>query len=82
MRPGWHLDVGAESGDTLIRHLILVLERVEREGSMAEQRGDLVLSGRASELESDLPYWVFVHALDDHLRSLGGGHELRTPGQS
>jgi DNA-binding NarL/FixJ family response regulator len=44
--------------------LLVELER------LAEQRGQLVLGGRASELESDLPYWVFVHALDEHLRSL------------
>jgi ATP/maltotriose-dependent transcriptional regulator MalT len=36
----------------------------------AEARGHLVLSGSASELERDLPYWVFVDALDDYLRSL------------
>jgi DNA-binding NarL/FixJ family response regulator/tetratricopeptide (TPR) repeat protein len=36
---------------------------------LAEARGYLVLSGRASELERDLPYWLFVDALDGHLRS-------------
>jgi AAA ATPase domain len=44
--------------------LLVELER------LAEQHGHLVLSGRASELESDLPYWIFVDALDEHLRSL------------
>ena len=35
-----------------------------------EARGHLVLSGSASELERDLPYWVFVDALDDYLQGL------------
>ena len=38
--------------------------------SRADARGLLVLSGSASELERDLPYWVFVDALDDYLRGL------------
>ena len=29
-----------------------------------------MLSGSASELERDLPFWVFVNALDDYLRGL------------
>ena len=33
-------------------------------------RRHLVLSGSASELERDLPFWVFVSALDDYLRGL------------
>src|SRR5918996_3238961 len=36
----------------------------------ADARGHLVLSGSASELERDLPYWVFVDALDDYLQGL------------
>ena len=44
----------------------------------AAERGHLVLSGRASELERDLPFWIFVDALDEYLRSLdprpGGGY--------
>jgi predicted ATPase len=44
--------------------LLVELER------LAEQHGHLVLRGCASELESDLPYWIFVDALDEHLRSL------------
>ena len=39
----------------------------------AEARGCLVLAGSASELESDLPYWVFVDALDEYLVSLPPG---------
>ncbi|MGZ5418488.1 MAG: helix-turn-helix transcriptional regulator [Nocardioides sp.] len=36
----------------------------------ASDRQQLVLSGFASELERDQPFWVFVNALDDYLRSL------------
>jgi len=36
----------------------------------ADERGLLVLSGSASELERDLPYWVFVDALDEYLHGL------------
>ena len=34
----------------------------------AEARGWLVLSGSASELERDLPFSVFVDALDEYVR--------------
>ena len=36
----------------------------------AELRGHLVLSGSASELERDLPFSVFVHALDEYVEGL------------
>ena len=36
----------------------------------ADTRGHLVLSGSASELERDLPFWVFVDALDEYLQGL------------
>ena len=36
----------------------------------AGRRDQLVLSGSASEVEGDLPFWVFVNALDDYLRGL------------
>ena len=36
----------------------------------ADQSGRLVLSGSASELERDLPFSVFVDALDEYLRGL------------
>ena len=36
----------------------------------AEARGCLVLSGSASELEQDLPFWVFVDAFDEYLHGL------------
>jgi DNA-binding CsgD family transcriptional regulator/tetratricopeptide (TPR) repeat protein len=38
--------------------------------SRAELRGHLVLSGSASELERDLPFSVFVHALDEYVAGL------------
>jgi ATP/maltotriose-dependent transcriptional regulator MalT len=42
--------------------------------SRAELRGHLVLSGSASELEQELPFSVFVHALDEFVESLDGNH--------
>src|SRR4051794_16887730 len=36
----------------------------------ADARGYLILSGRAGELELDLPFWVFVDALDDYVSGL------------
>src|SRR5437773_3659164 len=36
----------------------------------ADDRGRLVLAGSASELERDLPFAVFVDALDEYLRGL------------
>jgi ATP/maltotriose-dependent transcriptional regulator MalT len=36
----------------------------------AEERRCLVLAGSAAELESDLPFWVFVDALDDYVHGL------------
>jgi ATP/maltotriose-dependent transcriptional regulator MalT len=36
----------------------------------ADERGLLVLSGSGSDLERDLPYWVFVDALDEYLQGL------------
>ncbi len=36
----------------------------------ADARGNLVLSGSASELERDLPFGVFVDALDEYLQGL------------
>ena len=37
----------------------------------AASRGLLVLTGSAAELEQDLPFWVFVDALDEYVESLG-----------
>jgi ATP/maltotriose-dependent transcriptional regulator MalT len=42
--------------------------------SRAELRGHLVLSGSASELEQELPFSVFVHALDEFVESLDGNY--------
>src|SRR5512132_1308586 len=39
----------------------------------ADARGRLVLLGSASELERDLPFSVFVDALDEYLRGLDSG---------
>jgi DNA-binding NarL/FixJ family response regulator len=36
----------------------------------ADGRGQLVLYGSASELERDLPFWVFVDALDEYVAGL------------
>jgi DNA-binding CsgD family transcriptional regulator len=42
-------------------------------GARADVRGMLVLSGSASEFEGDLPFWVFVDALDEYLAGLPPG---------
>jgi predicted ATPase len=39
-------------------------------GARADARGQLVLSGAAAELERDLPFWIFVDALDDYVHAL------------
>ena len=36
----------------------------------ADERRHLVLSGSASELEVDVPFWVFVDALDEYVQGL------------
>ena len=38
--------------------------------ALAEERGCLVLEGRATEFEPDLPFGMFMHALDQGLASL------------
>ena len=38
--------------------------------SRGDGLGHLVLSGSAAEFETDLPFWVFVDALDEYLQSL------------
>jgi DNA-binding CsgD family transcriptional regulator/tetratricopeptide (TPR) repeat protein len=43
---------------------------LEELGARADARGQLVLSGSASELERDLPFWVFVDALDEYVQGL------------
>src|SRR5262245_24522629 len=44
----------------------LLAELAER----ADERRCLVLTGSAAELENDLPFWVFVDALDDYVHGL------------
>jgi ATP/maltotriose-dependent transcriptional regulator MalT len=44
----------------------------------AEARGHLVLSGSASELERELPFSIFVHALDEYVESLSPTNLLST----
>src|SRR5918992_6008417 len=39
-------------------------------GERADARGYLVLSGSGSELENDVPFWMFVDALDEYVRGL------------
>src|SRR5919202_3433679 len=53
-------------GDAGMGKTRLLAELAER----GDQRGHLVLSGAASELERALPFWVFVDALDDYVRSI------------
>src|SRR4051812_32422488 len=36
----------------------------------ADARGQLALAGSASELERDVPFWVFVDALDEYVEGL------------
>jgi DNA-binding CsgD family transcriptional regulator len=36
----------------------------------AEDRGHIVLAGAGAELEQDLPFWVFVDALDEYVESI------------
>jgi predicted ATPase len=38
--------------------------------AMADARGRVVLSGCATELEVDLPFWVFVDALDEYIQAV------------
>jgi predicted ATPase len=44
----------------------LLAELAER----ADARGHIVLTGAAGELEQDLPFWVFVDALDEYVEGL------------
>jgi predicted ATPase len=40
-------------------------------GARADGSGMLVLTASASEFEQDLPFWLFVDALDEYLRAAG-----------
>jgi DNA-binding NarL/FixJ family response regulator len=39
-------------------------------GARADTQGRLVLAGSASELEREVPFWVFIDALDEYLHGL------------
>jgi ATP/maltotriose-dependent transcriptional regulator MalT len=56
----------AVAGEPGIGKTRLVSELATR----ADRRGHLVLNGRAAELELDLPFGVFVDALDDYVTAL------------
>ena len=43
---------------------------LEQLATRADARGFLVLSGSASELERDLPFWLFVDALDEYVGAI------------
>src|SRR3954471_9985652 len=47
----------------------------------AEQQGHLVLQGRGAELERELPFGVWVDALDDHVAWLGPDRLVRMLGE-
>ena len=57
------IELVGEPGIGKTRLLAELAERVDR-------RGQLVLTGSASELERDLPFWVFVDALDEYAEGL------------
>src|SRR5690242_14324323 len=44
--------------------------------AIADARGQLVLSGSASEFEDEVPFWVFVDALDAYVQTMEP-HRLR-----
>ena len=70
-RPGSALLVSGEPG---IGKSALLAQAAR----LAAGRGHLVLEGRASELEHEVPFGVFIDAFDDYLASLRPGslHEL------
>ena len=60
----WALEICGEAGIGKSR---LMAEACRQ----ADQRGFLVLQGRAAEFEQDIPFGVIVDALNDHVESLG-----------
>lgn len=60
----WAIEVVGEPGIGKSRLLAEVCRR-------ASERGFLVLDGRAAEFEQDIPFGVFIDALNDHVGSLG-----------
>src|SRR6266542_4049399 len=64
------LDRGGSGAIELVGEPGIGKTRLLRElSARAELRRQLVLSGSASELERDLPFSVFVDALDEYLQS-------------
>jgi ATP/maltotriose-dependent transcriptional regulator MalT len=57
------VEIAGEPGIGKTRMLAELEERADR-------RGALVLTGAASELEADLPFWVFADALDEYVHGL------------
>src|SRR4051794_20783064 len=62
------LERGRASGIELVGPAGIGKTRLLAElAARADARGHLVLTGAASELERDLPFWVFVDALDEYV---------------
>lgn len=65
------LDEGVSRGVEVIGPAGIGKTRLLAElAAKAEERGDLVLTGAGAELEQDLPFWVFVDALDEYVEGL------------
>ena len=65
------LDGGSPAAVTIVGEPGIGKTRLLAElAARAEARGQLVLAGSASELERDLPFWVFVDALDEYAEGL------------
>jgi ATP/maltotriose-dependent transcriptional regulator MalT len=62
----WHGGALAIVGEPGIGKTRLLSELAER----ADARNYLVLAGSGSELDRDVPFWVFVDALDEYVRGL------------
>ena len=65
------LDGGSPAAVTIVGEPGIGKTRLLAElAARADARGQLVLAGSASELERDLPFWVFVDALDEYAEGL------------
>jgi ATP/maltotriose-dependent transcriptional regulator MalT len=65
------LDRGRSAALALVGEAGIGKTRLLKElAARADARGHLVLGGSASELERDLPFWVFVDALDEYVQGL------------
>lgn len=66
-----HLDGGASAALELVGEPGIGKTRLLAElASRADARGHTVLSGCATELERDLPFWMFVDALDEYVQGI------------